>query len=41
MKRRHLFLILAATGLLRVAIIATPIIAVYLGFNSNNTEETK
>ena len=34
-------ILLAVTGFIRVAIFAVPVIGVYLGFNSETTEQTK
>ena len=34
-------IILAVTGFVRVAIFAVPVMGVYLGVNSNNTEQVQ
>ena len=41
MKGKTLLIILAVTGFARVAIFAIPVLGIYLGVNSNTTEEVK
>ena len=38
---KAVLIVLAVTGLARVIIFAIPVVAVYLGVNSNNTEQVK
>jgi len=38
---KSLLIFLAVTGFARVAILAIPVVGIYLGVNSNNTEQVK
>ena len=38
---KSVLILLAVTGFARVAIFAVPVVGVYLGVNSNNTEQVK
>ena len=38
---KSVLILLAVTGFARVAILAVPVVGVYLGVNSNNTEQVK
>ena len=38
---KSVLIVLAVTGFARVAILAVPVVGVYLGVNSNNTEQVK
>ena len=40
-RSKTVLIILAVTGLARVFIIAIPVVGIYLGVNSNNTEQVE
>ncbi len=40
-RSKTVLIILAVTGLARVFIFAIPVIGIYLGVNSNNTEQVE